>query len=214
MLYSKQYNCAKDDYAMKRLVLLIPVIFIFSCSTIFPPSRDVRPYRAPETRRPPKPKTVEPAVGNVFNASFNEVWSATLDGLKWMKWAPAFTDELEGTIRLKEAYVYRNSGKLLRIYNWPPSQETAQSNIDDYLLKVSDYNLGFNLGRPVFTQESMMVRLGGFSESKVKVDIDYEIRPYFTSVGFTDAVKSSGYIESLLLERIKENLSGRPQARR
>jgi hypothetical protein len=197
---------------MKRLFYLTSIVLALGCSGVFP-SREAGPYR-PEEAQPYKPKRVEPLKQNVFNASFNRVWSATLEGLKWMRWVPVFTDELEGTIRLKEAYVYRRSGKLFRIYNWPPRQELAQSNIEDYLEKVSDYNPGFGIDPPVFSQESMRIRLIGLSGSRVKVDIDYKIRPYFSSGRFTDSVRSSGYIESLLLERIRENLSGRPLARK
>jgi len=197
---------------MKRLFYLTPIILVLGCASIFP-SGEVGPYKSEETRSY-RPKKVEPLRRNVFDASFDRVWSATLEGLKWMKWVPAFTDELEGTIRLKEAYVYRKSGKLLRIYNWPPRQELAQSSIEDYLKKVSDYNPGFGIDPPAFSQESMRIKLIGLSGSRVKVEIDYKIRPYFSSGRFTDSVKSSGYIESLLLERIKENLAAKPLARR
>ncbi|HEX9830728.1 MAG TPA: hypothetical protein VGA94_03485 [Thermodesulfobacteriota bacterium] len=198
---------------MKRLLFLIPLIAILGCASprIYTP-KPVRPYK-PKVIKPYKPKEDQQyKEDNVFDAPFANVWSATLAGIEWMKWIPAFTDESNGIIRLKEAYVYRRSGKLLRIYTWPPRDKLEQSRIDDYLEKVSDYPRSFDWDRPIFSQESMQIRVIRLSETKTKVAIDYKIRPYLYSGKFEDGTKSNGYIESVLLEKIEENLKGGPLA--
>ncbi len=199
---------------MKRLLLLIPVIFILGCSPprIFYP-KEVRTYK-PRAVKPSKPKEAQALKpDNVFDAAFVNVWSATLSSLKWIKWVPAFKDERTGIIRLREGYVYRKSGKLLRIYNWPPRESLEQSAVDDYLEKVSDYK-SFDFDKPFFSQESMEIRVIRLSETKMKVEIDYGIRAYLYSNKFEDGIRSSGYIESLLLERIRDELTGKPLARK
>ncbi len=199
---------------MKRLLLLIPIISILGCSAsrIFYP-KDVRTYK-PRAVKPSKPKDTQAHKSdNVFDAPFVNVWLATLASVKWIKWVPAFKDERTGIIRLREGYVYRKSGKLLRIYNWPPKEDLQQSAVDDYFEKVSDYK-SFDFDKPVFSQESMEIRIVRLSETKIKVEIDYRIRAYLYTDKFEDGIKSSGYIESVLLERIEQNLKGEPLATR
>lgn len=198
---------------MKRLLFLIPLIFILGCTSlrIYTP-KNVRPYK-PKVIKPYKPKENQHyKEDNVFDAPFASVWSATLAGLEWMKWIPAFKDERNGIIRLREGYVYRKSGKLMRIYNWPPGKDIEKSSIDDYLEKVSDYPGSFDWDRPVFSQESMEIRVIRLSESKMKIEIDYRIRIYLHSGKFEDGIKSNGYIESVLLEKVEGNLKGEPLA--
>jgi hypothetical protein len=180
---------------MKKAFYLIPLVLIFTLSC----ARTV----------PKKEAQIPPKLDNVFNASFNQTWSAILVGLKWMKWAPAFMDEREGVIRLKEAYVYRKSGKLLRIYFWPSKEEAKQSEIDDYLGKVAYYdNSIFDFDKAVLSQENMGIKVISLSKSQTKVEINYKIKPYLNSGKFAGQVKSNGYIESLLLEKIRERLKG------
>src|SRR3972149_5180422 len=140
---------------MKIIFYLIPLIVILGCAKSLPQkeARSIKPKETPTLKQ-----------NNVFNAPFSEVWSATLQGLKWMKWNPAFLEKEDGTIRLKEAYVYTKSGRLFRNYRWPSKEEAKQSDIDDYV----------------------------------------------DSGKFASGVKSSGYIESLLFEQIKERLNGKP----
>ncbi len=187
---------------MKRIFYLIPLIFILGCAKELP-QRNGYPFKQKEVTST-KPN-------NVFNASFSEVWSATLQGLNWMKWDAAYTDIGDGTIRLKEAYVYRKSGKLFRNYRWPSKEEVKVSNIDDYAEKVAKYGQNIlNFDTPVFSQESMTIKVIKLSESKTKVDISYKIKLYLNSGKFASEVKSSGYIESLLFEQIRERLNGKP----
>ena len=145
---------------------------------------------------------------NVFNASFTDVWFATLEGVKWIKWSPAFMDEKTGEIILKEAYVYKKSGNIVRTFQWPTGEVRKLPNIDDYLKKVAIYNAATNVYRPVFSQESMRIRITRLKNTKTKVDIDYNITPYLESANFAEEVKSNNYIESLLLKKIWETLQG------
>ena len=187
---------------MKIIFYLIPLIVILGCAKSLPQkeARSIKPKETPTLKQ-----------NNVFNAPFSEVWSATLQGLKWMKWNPAFLEKEDGTIRLKEAYVYTKSGRLFRNYRWPSKEEAKQSDIDDYVDKVVTYDKNiFDFDRPVFSQENMTIEVIKLSKSQTKVNISYKIYLYLDSGKFASGVKSSGYIESLLFEQIKERLNGKP----
>ncbi len=181
---------------MRKILYLIPIGFILlSCANTVPRKETQIPSR----------------LDNVFNASFSQTWLATLGALKWMKWIPAFMDQKKGTIRLKEAYVYRKSENLFRGYQWPSKEEANQSGINDYLEKVAYYdNNIFDFDKAIFSQESMEIKVISLSKSQTRVEIDYKIIPYLSSGKFASQVKSNGYIESLLLEKIREGLKGRP----
>src|SRR4030067_784132 len=86
-----------------------------------------------------------------------------------------------------------------------------QYNIDDYVDKVVTYDKNiFDFDRPVFSQENMTIEVIKLSKSQTKVNISYKINLYLDSGKFASGVKSSGYIESLLFEQIKERLNGQP----
>jgi hypothetical protein len=151
-----------------------------------------------------------PQPNNVFNSSAEEVSAALLEALQWMKWQPAFVDKGQGRIRLKEAYVFRQSGKLRRVYHWPPIGVAKRSSIDDYLEKIAYYRNDFFYDeRAVISQETMEIEIISLPNSQTKAVIDYRIRPYLEPGKFKEQVKSNGYIESLLLDRIRENLRGK-----
>ena len=119
-------------------------------------------------------------------------------------------DESEGVIRLKEAYVYRKSGKLLRSYTFPSQADIQRSDINDYLEKVAKFQPGTT--RTSFTQESLKITLGKVSDDKTEITIDYHIRPYTFDGKIGYEVMSDGYIENLILDRMKEDLTGKPVA--
>lgn len=207
----------------KALILLIPIFFVASCGSggIYYPGKNktvnVPPPKTqePEQKKPEEPvKAVkaDPEANNVFNAPFIDVWLAAIESTKWIKWNIAFLDEREGVIRLKEAYAYRKGGKLLRTYTWPSKENLQTSSINDYLEKVGRYNPGQS--STVFTQENLKMTVIKVSSDVTKVEIDYTIRPYTFSGKIGYEVESNGFIESLLLERIKENLDGSPVAKR
>jgi len=181
---------------MKRISYLTPLILFFILGCVKTPKKDAQ---------------ISPKPDNVFNAPFSRTWSATLEELIWMKWVPAFTDEREGAIRLKEAYVYKKSGNLIRAYHWPSIEEAKTSGIDDYLQKVTYYdNNIFDFDKAIFSQENMEIKVVSISTSQTRVEIDYRIKPYLNSGKFGNQVRSKGYIESLLLQKIREKLKGQP----
>lgn len=205
---------------IKALILLIPILFVASCGSggiYYPGKNKTVNVPPPKTEKPEPKKTVketkvDTSADNVFDANFIDVWLAAIQSTKWIKWNIAFIDEREGVIRLKEAYAYRKGGKLLRTYIWPDKQNLQTSSINDYLEKIGRYNPGES--STVFTQENLKMTVIKVSSDVTKVDIDYTIRPYTFSGKIGYQVESNGFIESLLLERIKENLDGSPVAKR
>ena len=209
---------------MGKIIIIVVIIFsTASCST-FHPYRKVLPDKSTQTRKyERKPESTTPPIArkkkpslpskeeveeNVFSASFTDVWFATLDGVQWIKWPPVFVDEKTGEIILKEAYVYKKSGNIMRTFTWPTGEIHHFPDIYDYLNKVAFYDNSANTSRPVFSQESMRIKVTRLSNTKTKVDIDYVIRPYLDSGDFTNEVKSNNYIETLLLGKIREKLEG------
>jgi len=204
----------------KALLLILPIMLAAGCGSggMYYPGKNktvnVPPAKkeTPQTQEPVnKVKNVNKAE-NVFNAPFIDVWLAAIESANWIKWNIAFLDEREGIIRLKEAYAYRKGGKLLRSYVWPTRQDIQTSSINDYLQKIGRYNPGQS--STVFTQENLKMTVIKVSSDVTKVDIDYTIRPYTFSGKIGYEIESNGFIESLLLERIKENLDGSPVAKR
>jgi len=204
----------------KVLYLLIPIIFAASCGSggIYYPGKNKTVNVPPpkkettQTKKPVKQVKTDNKAENVFNAPFIDVWLAAIESANWIKWNIAFLDERDGIIRLKEAYAYRKGGRLLRTYTWPSKENLQTSSINDYLEKIGRYNPGQS--STVFTQENLKMTVIKVSPDVTKVDIDYTIRPYTFSGKIGYEVESNGFIESLLLERIKENLDGSPVAKR
>ncbi len=148
----------------------------------------------------------------VFNASPENAWLAVLSAIKWMRWEIAVLDEKNSQIKLREAYVYRKSGKFLRIYFWPKQEDLRHSDIKQYLDNISKRVVPVPVGKtPNFSQEQMLVSLFKLSKSEVGVQINYEFITYYDlGNSFVDRVESSGHIESKLLEKIEEFLTGKP----
>ncbi|GJM16651.1 MAG: hypothetical protein DHS20C13_19780 [Thermodesulfobacteriota bacterium] len=207
-------------FKYKALILLIPILFAASCGSggiYYPGKKKTVNVPPPKTEKPAKKEPVKKVkvdtnAENVFNAPFIDVWLAAIESTKWIKWNIAFIDEREGVIRLKEAYAYRKGGKLLRTYAWPTKENLQTSSINDYLEKVGRYNPGQS--NTVFTQENLKMTVTKVSADVTKVDIDYTIRPYTFSGKIGYQIDSNGFIESLMLERIKENLDRSPVAKR
>lgn len=201
----------------KALLILIPIVFAASCGGGGPytPSTNktqtVPPPKTQKAQTQQAPKT-DTTAENVFNAPFTDVWLATIESVKWIKWNIAFIDEREGVIRLKEAYAYRRAGKMLRTYSWPSKENLQTSSINDYLEKIGRYTPRGTT--TVFTQENLKMTVTKISIDSTKVDLDYTIRPYTFAGKIGYEIESNGFIESLLLERIKENLDRRPVAKR
>ena len=206
---------------MKALIFLTLIFFAVGCGSggIYFPGKAKKvnrpvPTPAPKVEKKPakKPVKATTSADNVFDAPYIDVWIAAIESVNWIKWNIAFLDERQGVIRLKEAYAYRKGGKLLRKYSWPSKEDIQTSSINDYLQKVGKYNQGHS--NTVFTQENLIIKLVKVSDTVTKVDIDYTIRPYTFSGKIGYEIESNGFIESLLLERIGENLDGSPVAKR
>ncbi len=198
-----------------NILLISSILFAVSCgggSVYVPRSYEVKdpPPTKTSSRKKPSKKPSE-LKSNEFTAPYNEVWVAAIESVKWLQWPPAFVDEARGVIRLKEAYVYRKSGKLFRTYTWPSKGALQTSDINDYVEKVGRYRP--KTGQTVFTQENLKLTLSKSSGDITSVDIDYTVRPYTFSGKIGYEIESNGYIESLLLERMSETIEGRPLAR-
>ena len=209
---------------MRYLVVIL--IYLLSGCSIIKSSKEITPgdtqptrkyERKTESSRVIKPDDstqseadkLEPSEDeDVLNAAFTDVWFATIEGIKWMKWAPIYVDEKQGDILLKEAYVYNKSGKIVRTFKWPDLDSRTTTSIDDYLQKISFYNPNDVVSKPIFSQESMTINIKRVRNTKTKVEIEYKITPYLESGEFAKDVKSNNYIESVLIKKIKENLSG------
>jgi len=200
--------------------VIILILFVASCGgggVYYPRKNKTVNVPPPKTEKvekkePVKKTKVDPSADNVFEAPFLDVWLAAIESTNLIKWNIAFLNERDGVIRLKEAYAYRKGGKLLRTYAWPDKKNLQTSSINDYLEKIGRYNPGQS--STVFTQENLRMTVIKVSAGVTKVDIDYTIRPYTFSGKIGYQVESNGFIESLLLERIKENLDGSPIAKR
>ncbi len=207
---------------IKALIFLTLIFFAIGCGgggIYFPgKAKNVErpkptPSPAPKTKTPSKkPSKVSTATKNVFDAPFIDVWVAAIESVNWNKWKIAFLDERQGTIRIKEAYAYRKDGKLMRAYTWPSKESLQTSSINDYLQKIGRYTPRHS--KTVFTQENMTINVIRVSDNVTRVDIDYTIRPYTFAGKIGYQIDSNGFIESLLLERIAENLDGSPVAKR
>lgn len=201
-------------FRILNVVLLSSVLFAIGCgggSVYIPKSYEVNdppPKRTSSEKKQTKPKNLQ---SNQFAQPYDEVWSAAIESVKWLQWPPAYVDESQGVIRLKEAYVYRKAGKLFRAYTWPTKEALQTSDINDYVEKVGRHNP--KTGQTVFTQENLKISLKEGKNDVTSVDIDYSIRPYTFSGKIGYEIQSNGFIESRILERMRETLDGSPVAK-
>ena len=203
---------------MRKILLLLPFLLAAGCSrpSVYIPEsyRTKRPSQAEM-----KTKETESAIVTTgkseeytnFKAPYNDVWAAALGSIEVLKWPIAFVDPAEGVIRLKEAYVYRKSGKLLRSYTYPSKADIQSSSINDYLEKVAKYTPG--TASTVYTQENLKVTLKKISDEVTEVRIHYSIRPYTYQGTIGYEVLSNGYIDSMIIDEMKEELAPQPVAR-
>jgi hypothetical protein len=196
---------------MKKILLLLPFLLAAGCSrsgVYIPESyRTKRPSEA-EVKKDKSSAIVttgKSAEYSNFKAPYNDVWTAALESVEILKWLIAFVDPTEGVIRLKEAYVYRKSGKLLRAYVYPSKADIQTSTINDYLEKVAKYKPG--TANTVYTQENLKVTVKKISDDVTEVKIDYSIRPYTYQGTIGYEVLSNGYIDSMVIDQMKEKLA-------
>lgn len=203
---------------MRKLIYLLPILLIIGCSrprVYIPESYRVKRDPAESGQTVEKEAAIitagEADKPYKINAPYKESWRAALESVNYLKWPPAFMEEQDGVIRLKEAYVYRKNGKLIRSYTFPSQGDIQRSNINDYLEKVARYTPGS--ARTAFTQENLKITIIKISDDATEIEIDYSIRPYTFDGKIGYEVISDGYIESLIIDRMKEDLGTKPVAR-
>ncbi|MEE9193213.1 MAG: hypothetical protein V3U21_01630 [Thermodesulfobacteriota bacterium] len=188
------------------LLLILTTLSLVNCSKI--PTEKI--YKKPENKIPQttKDKSGKTQSNNsiVLNTTEDKALDATLFGVKWIKWKLFSENYDNGIILLKEAYVYSENDKLIRIYHWPPKSSMAQSDITGYLNKiaVSDSTISFN--DVAFTQENMRIMISETPDKQIKITAEYLIFPYMKNLELGPQLHSSLYIEEILFGKIKEYL--------
>lgn len=188
------------------LLLILTTLSLVNCSKI--PTEKI--YKKPENKIPQttKDKSGKTQSNNsiVLNTTEDKALDATLFGVKWIKWKLFSENYDNGIILLKEAYVYSENNKLIRIYHWPPKSSMAQSDITGYLNKiaVSDSTISFN--DVAFTQENMRIMISETPDKQIKITAEYLIFPYMKNLELGTQLHSSLYIEEILFGKIKEYL--------
>lgn len=188
------------------LLLILTTLSLVNCSKI--PTEKI--YKKPENKIPQttKDKSAKTQSNNsiVLNTTEDKALDATLFGVKWIKWKLFSENYDNGIILLKEAYVYSDNDKLIRIYHWPPKSSMAQSDITGYLNKiaVSDSTISFN--DVAFTQENMRIMISETPDKQIKITAEYLIFPYMKNLELGPQLHSSLYIEEILFGKIKEYL--------
>ena len=200
---------------MRKIIFLLPLLVFASCakhqSVYTSDSHKVSNQHSYDDKKDDMEASIVTAGKTEqhvnFNAPLNSVYNAALKSVDFLKWPIAFSDEEEGTIRLKEAYVYNKDGKLFRSYTYPSKSDTRNSNINYYLERVAKYTAG--TADTIFTQENLKITLKKVSDTATDLKIDYTIRPYAMEGVIGYEVLSNGYIESLIIENMKEALAGK-----
>ena len=188
------------------LLLILTTLSLVNCSKI--PTEKI--YKKPENKIPQttKDESAKTQSDNsiVLNTTEDKALDATLFGVKWIKWKLFSENYDNGIILLKEAYVYSENDKLIRIYHWPPKSSMAQSDITGYLNKiaVSDSTISFN--DVAFTQENMRIMISETPDKQIKITAEYLIFPYMKNLELGTQLHSSLYIEEILFDKIKEYL--------
>jgi len=188
------------------LLLILTTLSLVNCSKIPTEKIYKKPeYKIPQTRKDKSGKT-QSNNSIVLNTTEDKALDATLFGVKWIKWKLFSENYDNGIILLKEAYVYSENNKLIRIYHWPPKSSMAQSDITGYLNKiaVSDSTISFN--DVAFTQENMRIMISETPDKQIKITAEYLIFPYMKNLELGTQLHSSLYIEEILFGKIKEYL--------
>lgn len=188
---------------MKYFIALVFLISFASCSKI--PTGDI--FKKPKVKKTKStPKKEVWTNSEILNANYDEAWNAAIESIKWIKWKTFLTDKKSGSIVLKEAYVYKKDGNLKRIYHWPPKDQILNSDMSEYIKTISNIKDPATLENTGFTHENMKITLKNSENNKVKIDLEYTVFPYLKSMILGNQIESNNYIESLIIEKTKENL--------
>lgn len=194
------------------LLLIISAIIISSCGGVMSP-RDV--LKIPKEQNKETSHQEIPGKNDVlfssevFQYPVDKVWRAANESIYWIKWKPFIDDRDNNIIVLKEAYVYENNGSIIRIYNWPPMKELEGSDLSEYIRKVTSTDNDRVKKNTVFTQENMKIKFSSIGSDETKVTISYDVIPHLKNGDIGDILTSSNYIETIVLNKIKEYLSGK-----
>jgi len=188
------------------LLLILTTLSLVNCSKI--PTEKI--YKKPENKIPQttKDKSGKTQSNNsiVLNTTEDKALDATLFGVKWIKWKLFSENYDNGIILLKEAYVYSENDKLIRIYHWPPKSSMVQSDITGYLNKIAVRDSTISFNDVAFTQENMRIMISETPDKQIKITADYLIFPYMKNLELGTQLHSSLYIEEILFGKIKEYL--------
>jgi len=202
-------NISYSNKTKITFFLVIITLMISSCAGVSP--RDV--LKIPKEQNKETSVTEIPGKNDVlvnselFKRPVDDVWRAANESIYWIKWKPFIDDRDNNIIVLKEAYVYENEGSIKRIYNWPPMNELARSDLSDYIRKVASTDNDGVKNHTVFTQENMKIKFKSSGADETRVTISYEVIPHLKNGDIGDVLTSSNYIETIVLNKIKEYLS-------
>jgi outer membrane protein OmpA-like peptidoglycan-associated protein len=147
----------------------------------------------------------------VFNASYDEVWSATIAALESLDWRIQSQDMSTGRIQFETSYVYSPEfDKRDRVYAEPTNQQIKDSKVMAYLRQISYFEKLTPPPappNPKFVKEKLRVDVKSLSPSETEVKLSYKIMPFFDyKIGYLGTVKSRGYLEKMVLNDINETL--------
>ncbi len=190
------------------LLLIISVnIFLLSCSVSTEDILHIPKQKEADTRSTIPDRKDNLTNTKVFHQSQVKVWEAAVESMYWIKWKPFMNDKDNNVLVLKEAYVYETNGSIKRIYNWPPMSKLSESDLSDYLEKITEVEDDRIIENTVFTQENMRIKISGGSDGNTEVSVLYEVIPHLKSGEIGDVLDSRNYIETIVLNKIEENLN-------
>ncbi len=148
----------------------------------------------------------------VFNAGYDEVWSATIAALQALDWRIQSEDKFTGEIQFETSYVYSPEfGKRDRIYVEPTNQQIEDSKVMAYLRQISYFEKLTPPPappNPKFVKEKLRVDVKSVSPSETSVKLNYKIMPFFDyKIGYLGTVRSRGHLEQMVLQDITDTLT-------
>jgi peptidoglycan-associated lipoprotein len=148
----------------------------------------------------------------VFNAGFDEVWTATIAALQALDWRIQSQDMFTGTIQFETSFVYSPEfGKRDRIYVEPTNQQIENSKVMAYLRQISYFEKLTPPPappNPKFVKEKLRVDVKSLSPSQTEVKLNYKIMPFFDyKIGYLGTVRSRGHLERMVLQDITDTLT-------
>lgn len=184
---------------IRLLFCIAAAVFLESCIATYPVGPSVPPPGFYEHQ------------SEVFNGSYDEVWSATVESVEALDWRIRSQDMFTGKIQFETSYVYSPSfGHRDRIYREPTNEQIKDSKIMAYLRTISDFDKLTPPPappNPKFVKEKLRVDVKSISPSQTEVEVHYKIMPFFDyKIGYLGTVKSKGHLEKMVLADIHDRL--------